>query len=477
MPGPTIQFPQNFIWGSATASYQIEGGATEDGRGESIWDVFSHTPGRTLNGDTGDRACDHYHLWRDDIKLMRNMGLGAYRFSVAWPRILPHGYGKVNTDGLDFYSRLTDGLLEVGIKPFLTLYHWDLPQDLQENGGWAQRDTAYAFEEYASVVAEKLGDRIYSWTTLNEPWCSAYLGYASGVQAPGIHDDEAALRAVHHLNLAHGLGVRSIRSQNGESTRVSVTLNLHMIRPDRKEDLGDCDAARRIDAIGNRCFLGPMLEGKYPEDLFDDTSAITDWSFIRSGDLELIHQRLDFLGVNYYTPNRVRHIDVHDESGSSRGRNDGHGSSEFSPWVGAKNVEFVQQNGPCTDMGWTIDPSGLEELLHRVHSDYPAMPIVITENGAAFKDMLVDNDKVHDDQRIEYLRDHLEVIHRAIEDGIPMQGYFAWSLMDNFEWSYGYSKRFGLVYVDYSTMKRVTKDSGHWYSAVARSGIVELNEA
>ena len=455
-----MEFPKEFVFGSATASYQIEGAVDEDGRGPSIWDTFSHTPGKTVNGDTGDVADDHYHRLEEDLDLMQSLGLQAYRFSIAWPRIVPAGRGETNQAGLDFYSRLVDGLLARGIEPVATLYHWDLPQPLEDEGGWTVRGTAEAFADYARVVGEALGDRVATWTTLNEPWCAAYLGYASGVHAPGITDREASLKAVHHLNLAHGLALRALRDVVKPDAKFSVTLNLHVFRPEGPT--GE-DAQRRVAALGNGAFLGPMLEGEYPTDLLEVTKEITDWSFVADGDLELIHQPIDVLGVNYYSTSRVR---LWDGTGE-RQRADGHGAGA-TPWPGAEDVEFLPQPGPYTEMGWNIEPQGLEDLLVALHARYPDQPLMITENGAAFPDVVEDG-VVHDADRIDYVRRHLEAVLHTIEQGVDVRGYFVWSLMDNFEWAYGYTKRFGIVRVDYDTLQRTPKDSARWYAEVVRT--------
>ncbi|GAA3924684.1 GH1 family beta-glucosidase [Actinomadura viridis] len=450
----TLPLPQGFLWGAATAAYQIEGAAAEDGRGPSIWDTFSHTPGRTLNGDTGDVATDHYHRWREDAAAMAELGIAAYRFSIAWPRVMPEG--RLNQKGVDFYSRLVDALLERGIAPVATLYHWDLPQELEDAGGWPERATAFRFAEYASRIGRALGDRVHTWTTLNEPWCSAFLGYASGVHAPGRTDPAAALAAAHHLNLAHGLASRELRAvtapADGRPAWQSVTLNLHHLR-------GEEEAVRRVDAVSNRVFLDPMLGRGYPADLLEDTAAITDWGFVRDGDEEIIAAPLDVLGVNYYSPTLVRQWD----GVSPRESADGHKAGAASPFVGCEEVEFAAQPGPYTAMGWPVDATGLEELLLRLHRDHPGVPLMITENGAAYGDEVGPDGRVRDDRRITYLRDHVAATRRAIGAGVDVRGYFAWSLLDNFEWAYGYSKRFGLVHVDYATGERRWKDSARWY--------------
>ncbi|MFF1318284.1 GH1 family beta-glucosidase [Streptomyces chartreusis] len=459
-------FPRDFLWGSATASYQIEGAAAEDGRTPSIWDTYARTPGRVRNGDTGDIATDHYHRWREDVALMADLGLGAYRFSLAWPRIQPTGRGPAVQKGLDFYRRLVDELLAKGIKPVATLYHWDLPQELEDGGGWPERVTAERFAEYAALAADALGDRVTTWTTLNEPWCSAFLGYGSGVHAPGRTDPVAALRAAHHLNLAHGMAVEALRDRLPTGGQCSVTLNIHHVRP-LTDDPADADAVRRIDALANRVFTGPMLQGEYPEDLLKDTATLTDWNFVRDGDLRQISQPLDFLGVNYYTPTLVS------EAGSTGSHtSDGHGNSSHSPWPAADKVAFHQPPGDTTAMGWAVDPTGLYDLLRRLASDFPRLPLVITENGAAFDDYAGPDGQVNDPGRIAYLRGHLAAVHQAIADGADVRGYFLWSLLDNFEWAHGYSKRFGTVYVDYPTGTRIPKASARWYSEVARTGVL-----
>ena len=453
-------FPEDFLWGSATASYQIEGAVDEDGRGPSIWDTFSHTPGRTLNGDTGDVADDHYHRWTQDLDLIKDLGLRAYRFSLAWPRMQPTGSGAFNPRGVEFYSRLVDGLLERGVQPVATLYHWDLPQPLEDVGGWANRDTALRFADYAAHVADRLGDRVAMWTTLNEPWCSAFLGYASGAHAPGRTEPEAALRAAHHLNLGHGLAGRAIRDALGDAAKLSVTLNLHVTRPVDADSAADRDAVRQLDAVGNRVFLGPMLEGAYPKDLLDDTASVTDWSFVQDGDEATCAVPLDVLGVNYYSTSRARRFTGEGEMQHA----DGHGDTGVSPWVGADDIEFLPQPGPYTAMGWNIDPSGMLELLTGLSRRYPDLPLMITENGAAFHDTVDEDGQVHDADRVSYLHGHIDAVGEAIDAGANVRGYFLWSLLDNFEWAWGYDRRFGIIRVDYETLERTAKDSARWYS-------------
>ncbi|WFE23762.1 GH1 family beta-glucosidase [Solwaraspora sp. WMMD937] len=452
-------FPGNFLWGTATASYQVEGAAAVDGRTPSIWDTFAHTPGLVTNGDTGDVACDHYHRLEEDLDILAELGVGAYRFSISWSRVLPGGGSQLNQRGVDFYSALVDGLRARGIAPVATLYHWDLPQELEDAGGWPHRDTAERFAEYAGRMGEVFGDRVHTWITLNEPWCSAYLGYGSGVHAPARTEPAAALAAVHHLNLGHGLAVRALRASIDPAARVSVTLNLHHVRG---ESPGDAEAVRRIDALANRAFLGPMLDGAYPRDLIDDTAAVTDWSFVHDGDEAAAHAPLDLLGVNYYNPVLVRQWD----GVSPRSTADGHADGAASPWIGVTDVEFVTQPGPYTQMGWNIDETGLTELLLRLHRDYPGLPMMITENGAAFDDVLDDDGRVRDPRRVDYLHRHLTAVAAAIDGGADVRGYFVWSLMDNFEWAHGYGKTFGIVHVDRQTMRRTWKESAHWYRRV-----------
>ena len=460
--GGSGAFPPGFVWGTATASYQIEGAVTEGGRTPSIWDIFSHTPGRVLGGDNGDVADDHYHRYAQDVALMRELGIGSYRFSVAWPRITPQvterELGPVNETGVDFYSRLVDELLGAGIEPAVTLYHWDLPQALEDAGGWTSRVTSERFAEYAEVVAERLGDRVRTIITLNEPWCAAYLGYASGVHAPGRTDPAAALAAVHHLNLAHGLATSALR-RAAPLADVALTLNLGWVRP-ASDSAKDASAAERIDGLHNRVFLDPTLRGSYPGDVLADTASVTDWAFVRDGDLTAIHQPLDALGLNYYTPTVVRaHDGGRPGAGAAR-----HGDGSTSPWPACDDIDFPPQPGPHTDMGWSIDPRGMYELLMRLSRNYPELDLYVTENGAAFPDTVTDDGAVHDPERIAYLRQHIDAVQQAIADGAGVRGYYVWSLLDNFEWAYGYSKRFGIVHVDYETKRRIVKDSGRWYA-------------
>jgi beta-glucosidase len=469
----TLQFPANFIWGSATAAYQIEGAAAEDGRLPSIWDVFCRTPGKVRNGDTGDVACDHYHRLDADLDLMAELGLPSYRFSVSWPRIVPGGSGAVNAPGLDFYQRLVDGLLERNITPLVTLYHWDLPQSLQDVGGWASRETVDRFAEYAAVVGRAFGDRVGVFTTLNEPWCAAFLGHASGVHAPGLTDNALALATAHHLNLAHGRAVSALRSVTPSDTQMSVTLNLAQVYP-ASDNPEDVHAARHVDGIANRVFLDPMLRGRYPADLISETGHLTDWSFVADGDLAEINVDLDVLGINFYAPSRVAAgTDELREAVTGRWVNDP-SQSDSGPtrWPGTDLAFSIPQPGPYTDMGWPIVPESFTDLLVRVHTDYPGIPLVITENGCAYDDPVSEDGRVHDTRRIDYVGAHLAAVHAAIEAGADVRGYYLWSFMDNFEWAWGYVKRFGMVHVDYDTLVRTPKDSALWFrEVVARNAV------
>ncbi len=435
-------FGPGFVWGAATSSYQIEGAAAEDGRTPSIWDTFAATPGKIQNGDTGEVAADHYHRYREDVAVMAGLGLRAYRFSVAWPRVRPSGSGPVNPRGLDFYQRLIDELLHHGIEPWPTLYHWDLPQTLEDAGGWPNRDTAYRFADYAAAVHGALSDRVTNWTTLNEPWCSAFLGYATGRHAPGRQEPAAAVRAVHHLLLGHGLAAQAMTGSH-----VGITLNLTHVSA-ATSSLDDADAARRIDGMQNRLFLDPLLHASYPEDVVADLATITDFGHVQEGDLKTIAAPLDFLGINYYTPAVVA----------------AGGGAAHSAYPGSEKVLFVGRNLPRTTMGWEIDERGLLQLLLRLGRDYPGLPFYITENGAAF------DEEVRDDSRISYLKGHLGACREALRHGVPLRGYFVWSLLDNFEWAFGYAQRFGIVHVDFPTQVRTPKDSARWYASVIRSG-------
>ncbi len=454
-------FPDGFTWGTATASYQVEGAVAEDGRTPSIWDTFSHTPGTVLDNTTGDVACDQYHRYPGDIALMKELGITAYRFSVAWPRIVPAPDGHINQAGLDHYSRLVDALLEAGIAPVLTLYHWDLPQYLQDAGGWPNREVAYRFADYAAAVAQALGDRVSMWTTLNEPWCAANLGYGEGVHAPGWHDHPAALAAAHHLNVAHGLGAQAVRSVLPDA-KVSVTLNLHAVKP-ASDDPDDIEAAARIRRVGNDIWLLPMLEGRYDEQLLTDTAHVSDWAFVQDGDLAQIRQPLAALGVNYYFTSYARHI----PGSVTPTREQAAASPWVGSWPGAETVDFLPPEPPLTAMGWNQEPQALTDLLVGVAKRYPGLDLIVTENGAAFDDTVSTDGLVHDPLRVAYLREHIEAVGRALDAGAPVTGYFVWSLLDNFEWALGNSRRFGIIRTDYETQERIWKDSGRWYQQLA----------
>ncbi len=438
------QFPTTFLWGAATASYQIEGAIREDGRGLSVWDEFSATPGKVAGGDTGAIAIDHYHRMSEDIQLMKQIGLDAYRFSIAWPRILPDGHGKVNEKGLDFYDRLVDTLLANGIRPFATLYHWDLPLTLHQQGGWLNRDTAYAFADYVEVVVKRLGDRVANWITHNEPWCAAYLGYGIGIHAPGLKDRQAALVAGHHLLLSHGLAVPSIRAHSVASAQVGISLNITPAYPadDRPETQRDLAL---YDDFSTRWFLDPLYRGSYPEHLFAELEL--NPPPIQPGDMEIIATPIDFLGINNYS----RAVVI----------------GQPTPPLADHCTMLSPVPGSCyTDMAWEIYPQGLTDILVRLHREYQVPALYVTENGASFADNWSGDDHIEDNGRIDYLRRYIQAIARAIEQGAPLRGYFTWSLLDNFEWAEGYSKRFGIIYVDYPTQRRIIKDSGHWYASL-----------
>ncbi|HEX8094834.1 glycoside hydrolase family 1 protein [Jatrophihabitans sp.] len=465
-----LSFPRNFVWGSATAAYQIEGAAHTDGRLPSIWDVFCQVPGKVRNGDTGEVACDHYHRMTEDLDLMAALGLPSYRFSVSWPRVIPGGSGPVNHAGLDFYQRLVDGLLERGITPLLTLYHWDLPQALQVRGGWTNRDTVDRFVEYAVAVAAALGDRVPGFTTLNEPFCSAFLGYASGVHAPGETDRHAALTAAHHLNLAHGRAVSALRSVT--AAELSITLNLAHLYP-ASDSEADLAAAEHVDRIANRIFLDPILRGSYPQELLTETKHLSDWAFLADGDLAEIAAPIDSLGVNFYNPTTIAAA-TEQLRGQLAGRwqNDPEGTGGPSQWPGTDLAYAIPMPGPHTGMGWPIVPEALTELLLRVHRDYPGVAMVVTENGAAFDDVVTADGQVHDADRVDYVHRHLAAVHAAIQAGADVRGYYLWSLLDNFEWAWGYSKRFGIVYVDYDSLARIPKASARWYADAIRQNSI-----
>ncbi len=461
-----LAFPERFVWGTATAAYQVEGAVAEGGRTPSIWDTFSHTPGKVFQGEHGDVAADHYHRFADDVALMADLGVNAYRFSVSWSRVIPTGIGALNQQGVDFYARLIDALLERGITPALTLYHWDLPQELQDAGGWTARDTANRFADYAGALAGALGDRVNFWTTLNEPWCSAFLGYAAGVHAPGHTSGAEALAAVHHLLLGHGMAVQALRGALPAGAQVAITLNPAMARPasDSPEDVAAC---KKIDGLQNRIWLEPLFNARYPDDVREFTSGVSDWSYVREGDLDIIATPVDILGVNYYNPVIVAHFGGEGE----RSQADGHGDGAGETWPGCRDVQFLEMPGRQTAMGWPVDATGLRELLMRLWRDY-RKPMYITENGAAYDDVVEHDGSVHDPERLRYVHEHLVAVRHALDDGADVRGYFLWSLLDNFEWAYGYSKRFGIVRVDFDSQKRTVKDSGRFYSEVVQSNTV-----
>jgi beta-glucosidase len=425
---------KDFKWGVATAAYQIEGAANEDGRGPSIWDTFSHTPGKTVRGETGDVACDHYHRWRDDVALIASLGVDAYRFSIAWPRVQPLGHGAWNDKGLAFYDRLVDGLLAKGIQPHATLYHWDLPQALQDRGGWGHRDTAQRFAEYAEVMGRRLGDRLAALATHNEPWCTATLGHEIGKFAPGFTDPQLARQVSHHLLLSHGLALQAMRAA-GVPCPLGIVLNQSNATPATGSAADRASAATGYAQLV-RWYMDPLFRGAYPQD-----PGITVYPEIATGDMAVIQQPLDFLGLNFYT--RIW-------------------ASAATPPVPAPNELGV------TDMGWEIYPDGLRELLVGLHREYRLPPIHITENGMANADVLRDG-HVDDQPRIDYLRRHLEALAAARSEGVDVRSYFYWSLMDNYEWDSGYAKRFGLVHIDYATQQRTLKASAHWYRQTIES--------
>jgi beta-glucosidase len=442
-------FPDDFAWGTATAAYQIEGAANEDGKGPSIWDVFAHTQGTIAEGATGDVACDHYHRWRDDLDLMARLSHNAYRFSIAWPRVLPEGRGQLNPAGLDFYDQLVDGLIERGIAPFVTLYHWDLPQALQERGGWESRDTAGYFADYAALVARRLGDRVRHWMTLNEPHVVVDEGFIYGRMAPGKKDQGLAGTVAHHLLLAHGLAAQALRAE-APGAQVGIAPNMTYIEPatDREDDE---QATRTLDGLWHRWYLDPIFRGAYPEDVAPMLPMPA--GVVRPGDLETIAQPLDFVGVNYYSIARVK-------AGTG----------------GASEPRTQKPQGALTTMGWEVYPDGLRATLVRLREDYGPRAMYITENGAAYPDTLDEHGEVRDPDRVAYLREHFRAAREALQAGVPLRGYFVWSLLDNFEWAHGYTQRFGIVYTDYATQRRIPKASAAFFSQVAATNGAALEE-
>ena len=442
--GALPRFPRDFYFGVATSAFQIEGATTEDGRGESTWDRFCATPGKVLNNDTGEVACDHYHRYEADLDLIAGLGVATYRFSIAWPRVVPTGSGAVNQRGLDYYRRLVEAMLERGLRPLATLYPWALPQPPEELGGWTNRETAFRFAEYAAVVYEALGDLVDDWITQNEPWVTAVEGYAQGKKAPGLADWPASLAASHHLLLSHGLAVEAFNAARSGNSRIGITLNLAPMLPATESDAA---AADRADGFHNRWYLDPVLVGAYPRDMaeFYESRGV-DFRFVRDGDAAIIATQTDFLGVNYYSVGRVAEA----------------GDANFL------GLDFQKPSGPVTAMGWEIAPEQLEHLLVRLDADYDRPRILITENGAAFADTPVSG-HVYDLDRTRFLQEHLASIARAIDAGVEIEGYYLWSLMDNFEWESGYRPRFGIVHVDYETQRRTPKQSALWYRDFVRS--------
>ncbi|PRX35600.1 broad-specificity cellobiase [Orenia metallireducens] len=445
-----LYFPEDFVWGAATASYQIEGAYQKDGKGESIWDKFSHTSGKVLNGDTGDIACDHYHRYKEDVQLMKKLGLNSYRFSTSWPRILPQGTGKVNQKGLDFYKRLVDELLEAGIEPAITLYHWDLPQALQDKGGWGNRDTINYFVEYSQIMFEHFGNLVSRWITHNEPWVVAFLGNSTGEHAPGFKDHKLALQVAHNLLVSHCLAARGFR-ELGLEGEIGITLNLNSVYPltDSKEDQ---QAAELVNDYNNDWFLDPLFKGKYPDKLAQIYREEYGELDIKAGDMEIIQEPTDFLGINYYSRALVKH------------------NSE----AGLLQAEYMRtEESGYTAMDWEIYPKGLYDLLMNLYQNHTKLDLYITENGAAFDDQVAADGKVYDQRRKDYLKAHFIKAHQAIEAGVPLKGYYVWSLMDNFEWAFGYDRRFGIIHVNYDTCERTLKESAHWYKEVITNNGVD----
>jgi beta-glucosidase len=461
-----LSFPPGFAWGAATAAYQIEGATSADGRGVSVWDTFSHTPGRVRGGDTGDVACDSYHRYREDVGLLASLGLSSYRFSISWPRVQPGGRGGPNQKGLDYYRALLDELASHDIAPTATLFHWDLPQELQDEGGWAARDTAQRFADYAAIVAEALGDRVDRWITLNEPQVVVSHGYRAGEHAPGLRDAAAAAAATHHLLLGHGLATRVLRELLPAGRPVGISLDFNPVRvlPGNTSNNGAADhlehARHTIDAELNRLFLEPLRHGRYPSGARPE--VLPPAALIADGDLELISQPIDFLGINYYSPLYLRPGDPADlRRGEELNRVGLPGVVEYRP-------DWLEQ----TNMGWLIDPDALHDLLVELSAEVPDWPLLVTENGRAAEDYVDPDGAVHDPERIQFLHAHLAAAARAVESGANLAGYYVWSLLDNFEWAYGYQKRFGIVFVDFGTQRRIPKSSARFYSEVAQANAV-----
>ena len=469
-------FPSDFLFGAATASYQIEGGVNEGGRGASIWDTFSRTPGKVVGDDTGDVACDHFHRWESDIDMMEDMGLQAYRFSIAWPRVQPLGIGAFNDEGIAFYRGIIARLKSKGITPLVTLYHWDLPQALQDAGGWVSRDTVDAFVAYSARMIEEFGDDVDFWTTFNEPWVAAFVGYGAGAHAPGHADDAEALTVAHHLNLSHARAYTAMKAIK-PNAKVGLVNNCHIPRAWDPANPKDLAAAAHIDALANAIFHEPFIDGTYPEVLKPNTSHITDWSFVHDGDLEEMRGAVDWFGINYYASHVVRH-NAHKGKAVSKLATlaDGHKAGGNSAWPGDEEIEFMPPTGNTTAMGWNIDPSAFHAHLMRIHRAY-GKPIYVTENGSAWDDEVDADGRVRDTERARYFSTHLAAVKTAIDEGADVRGYMAWSLMDNFEWAQGYAKRFGIVHVNYNTQVRTWKDSAYWYRETLQTRAIAPIEA
>ena len=456
-------FPSDFLWGTATASYQIEGAASVDGRGVSIWDTFSKTEGKVKNGDTGDMACDHYNRFPEDIALMQDLGVKAYRFSIAWPRLFPQGDGVREERGFDFYNRLINALIAAGIEPMVTLYHWDLPQTLEDKGGWANRETAYAFADYAAACAQAFGDRIKNWITINEPWCVSWLGYSIGVHAPGKKDYRSAVAASHHTALAHALATRSIKAAQ-PTAKVGITVNMTNYVNENPEDPSLPEVIDLLDGNINRWWIGAIQKGEYPATLIAAYGDLVEGTIL-PGDMELLQCDNEFLGVNYYSDSFVR---------SARPEDKPFSESAYLPLDVRANTSIPERfTGKLTDIGWPVTPHGLKNLLLRIHNDWPAITAInITENGCAINDEPDASGVVNDQRRVDYLRAHLTELSEAIKLGAPVKAYFAWSLLDNYEWAEGYSQRFGIIHVDYQTQKRTIKASGYEYKKIVATNSV-----
>ncbi len=438
-------FPHAFVWGAATAAFQVEGAVAEDGKGRSIWDTFVDTPGAIAGGDRADVACDHYHRFDDDIALLADLGLAAYRFSICWPRVQPSGKGPAEQRGLDHYRRVVDSCLAHGVTPYVTLYHWDLPQALEDAGGWPARDTAHRFVDYAALVGDALGDRVTRWVTVNEPKVASFAGYGDGIHAPGVKDPARARAAAHHLLVGHGLAVPVLRAASAPGSLVGLSLDLSPAYA-ASDAPADLEAQRLFDLRFNRMWLDPVLRGHFPEDA---GAEIEDATYVRDGDLDVVSTPIDYLGINYYRPHVVRAADP--------------AASVIRP------VEVIPEGARLTDVGWTDVPEAFYDLLVRLRNEYPGTPLYITENGAAYPEQTAADGTVQDPLRREYLETHLGAIARAAADGADVRGYFVWTLMDNFEWAEGYRPRFGVVRVDFDTLERTPKESGRWLGAVARA--------